>query len=257
MSETKISEALRYWASEDFKCDCHESYIRRNLRDPDCFYCNNKEEIESARAALPLAEHLEAQVVSLRAELAEAKRSDRPFARAFEAAGEKAKALHYLGEADKEIDKLRAQVEQLKNEKRNAEESAIRAGWDLTTLRVDLSNVIDGLGKQVEQLTADKAMREKSRIYAHVPPDEAAIGANQAVEPEGERLRQELTDWLTRNSIVGIMLDTPHHYVDIGSAKLPPLIKPILRLWGSIYIEDSDSSKGPFDVSDNAMKESQ
>lgn len=149
------------------------------------------------------------------------------------------------------------QVEQLKNEKRNAEEAAIRAGWDLTTLRVDLSNVIDGLGKQVEQLTADKAMREKSRIYAHVPPDEAAIGANQAVEPEGERLRQELTDWLTRNSIVGIMLDTPHHYVDIGSAKLPPLIKPILRLWGSIYIEDSDSSKGPFDVSDNAMKESQ
>lgn len=70
-------------------------------------------------------------------------------------------------------------------------------------------------------------------------PDADSIEANRAVEPEGERLRQELTEWLVKNRIVGIMLDTPSHSVEVRcEPDLPPRIKSVLTLWGSIYVED-------------------
>ena len=94
-----------------------------------------------------------------------------------------------------------------------------------------------------EQLENVDRMLRKSRIYCHIPPDEKACQENAAIEPEGERLRNELTDWLDRNGIVGVLMDTPSHYIDIGIAKLPPRIKTVLRLWGAISVVDgADSS---------------
>lgn len=73
----------------------------------------------------------------------------------------------------------------------------------------------------------------------HFMPDEQAIQANKEVEPEGERLRQELTEWLDRNGVVSILLDTPHHSVEIYYRPwLPGKMKQVLTLWGSIYVID-------------------
>jgi hypothetical protein len=92
-------------------------------------------------------------------------------------------------------------------------------------------------------LTNDKTSQKReeklmSRIYIHTAPDEGDIRRNQALEPEGERLRRELTEWLRINKISGILLDTPEHCVDIQIAKLPPNIKNVLSSWGSIYVKD-------------------
>lgn len=76
----------------------------------------------------------------------------------------------------------------------------------------------------------------------HVAPDQADIERNKLKEPEGERLRAELTEWLQKNDIVSIRLDTPEHMVSIDIApRLPPAIKPVLRIWGSIYVRDRRS----------------
>lgn len=76
-------------------------------------------------------------------------------------------------------------------------------------------------------------------VSLHVPPVEADIERNRLAEPEGERIRAELIEWLTRNKIVSVMLDTPEHVVRVDIApKLPPRIKPVLTLWGSIYVRD-------------------
>lgn len=77
-----------------------------------------------------------------------------------------------------------------------------------------------------------------SRIAIHVPPDREDCLRNSFVEPEGERLRRELEDWLDRNHIVSLLLDTERHCVDVQIVKLPPRIKPALRVWGSIFVED-------------------
>lgn len=74
--------------------------------------------------------------------------------------------------------------------------------------------------------------------WPHVPPDLEAIARNQDKEPEGERLRRELTDWLTRNKISSIFLDTTEHVVDIQIGILPPRIKEVLGIWGCIYVID-------------------
>lgn len=74
--------------------------------------------------------------------------------------------------------------------------------------------------------------------WPHTVPDEAAVKANEAKEPEGERIRRELIDFLTRNKVAGIMLDTPLHMVEVRSATLPPKIKNVLSSWGSIYVVD-------------------
>lgn len=76
--------------------------------------------------------------------------------------------------------------------------------------------------------------------WVHVIPDEVAIEANRSKEPEGERLRSELAEWIDRNGIVGIFLDTERHVIDVSSARLPSNIKPVLTLWGSIYVRDEE-----------------
>jgi hypothetical protein len=71
----------------------------------------------------------------------------------------------------------------------------------------------------------------------HVAPEQKDIERNKLVEPEGERIRQELIAFLERNEICGMLLDTPHHHVDIQYCpRLPSEIKPVLNLWGSIYV---------------------
>jgi hypothetical protein len=79
---------------------------------------------------------------------------------------------------------------------------------------------------------------EMSFIRCHKAPDPVAIAHNVSVEPEGERIRAELIDFLTRNKIVFILLPTEHHMVQIDIAKLPPEIKPVLTRWGSIFVRD-------------------
>ena len=84
-----------------------------------------------------------------------------------------------------------------------------------------------------------RADRGTMNVECHVAPDQADLERNKAVEPEGERIRAELIDWLSRNKIVSVMLDTPEHVVRVDIApKLPPRIKSVLSLWGSIFVKD-------------------
>jgi hypothetical protein len=76
-----------------------------------------------------------------------------------------------------------------------------------------------------------------SNTNFHVPPDRADIAANVSKEPEGERIRAELEDFLTRNKIVSISLDTERHSVSVDIVRLPSEIEPVLNVWGSIYVE--------------------
>lgn len=77
------------------------------------------------------------------------------------------------------------------------------------------------------------------RYDLHVAPPLEDLEANAKEEPEGERIRAELIDWLTRNKISSVYLDTERHIVEINIAKLPPRIKPVLTKWGSIFVEDT------------------
>lgn len=82
----------------------------------------------------------------------------------------------------------------------------------------------------------------------HSAPNEAAVKRNEMLEPEGERLRAELIEWLRVNQIVGICMDTPEHVVRVDSALLPPRIKPVLTFYGSIYVKDEEQrpeQRGP------------
>lgn len=74
--------------------------------------------------------------------------------------------------------------------------------------------------------------------WLHTPPDEVAIEKNQTREPEGERIRKELIEFLTRNKIVGILLDTAHHTIEVNIDKLPPKLKTVLTQWGAISVVD-------------------
>ena len=79
-----------------------------------------------------------------------------------------------------------------------------------------------------------------SRISVHVAPDRDSIVQNVSREPEGERIRAELEDFLKRNKIVSILLDTEQHCVSVDIVKLPPEIKPVLTLWGSIFVRNDE-----------------
>lgn len=73
----------------------------------------------------------------------------------------------------------------------------------------------------------------------HTPPVRADIEQNKAKEPEGERIRSALERFLRRNKIAGMLLDTEKHMVQIESAPhLPPRMKSVLTIWGSIYVCD-------------------
>lgn len=80
---------------------------------------------------------------------------------------------------------------------------------------------------------------DRPRIDSHSLPPEFYTDFRRLTEPEGERLRSELTDWLEKNGIVSIVLDTPEHVVSVDILKLPQRLKPVLTLWGSIYVKDS------------------
>jgi hypothetical protein len=70
-----------------------------------------------------------------------------------------------------------------------------------------------------------------------VAPNQNDVEANKLKEQEGERIRAELIDFLERNKVCGILMDTPHHHVDIQwGPRLPSEIKPVLTMWGSIFI---------------------
>lgn len=72
----------------------------------------------------------------------------------------------------------------------------------------------------------------------HTPPVEQDLKTNEQFEPEGERIRRELLEFLTRNKIVSMCLDTPLHVVEVQSATLPPKIKNVRSIWGSVYVLD-------------------
>jgi hypothetical protein len=80
-------------------------------------------------------------------------------------------------------------------------------------------------------------VRKETRVAAPTPaPPREAIEKNKIAEPQGERLRAELESWLRKNQIVTIILDTEHHKVSVDIDRLPPNIKSVLTLWGSIYV---------------------
>jgi hypothetical protein len=79
-----------------------------------------------------------------------------------------------------------------------------------------------------------------SRVDCHVAPPEDAIRKNVEFEPEGERIRQELTQWMEKNGIVALYLDTADHTVEIHSVKLPPRLKSVLTSWGAISVVDTE-----------------
>lgn len=73
---------------------------------------------------------------------------------------------------------------------------------------------------------------------SHVAPPPEFYEVNAKREPEGERIRKELIEFLERNKIVGILLDTEKHCVQIDIAKLPPKLKSVLTKWGAITVVD-------------------
>lgn len=78
------------------------------------------------------------------------------------------------------------------------------------------------------------------RLEIHIAPNENDIVENTIAEPDGERIRAELVDFLKRNKIVSIMLDTEEHVVEVNIVKLPPKITPVLTTWGSVFVRDDD-----------------
>lgn len=75
--------------------------------------------------------------------------------------------------------------------------------------------------------------------WPHTPPDEGYIEQNELYEPEGERIRKELIEFLERNKIVGILLDTASHTVEVNIGMLPPKLKTVLSKYGAISVVDS------------------
>lgn len=74
--------------------------------------------------------------------------------------------------------------------------------------------------------------------WPHTPPDEEYIKRNALKEPEGERIRKELIEFLERNKIVGILLDTATHTVEVNVGKLPDRLKTVLTKYGAISVVD-------------------
>lgn len=59
---------------------------------------------------------------------------------------------------------------------------------------------------------------------------------------EPQKCACTLISFLERNKIVGVLLDTEQHRISIDILKLPPEIKPVLTLWGSIYVRNEPDS---------------
>lgn len=111
---------------------------------------------------------------------------------------------------------------------------------ELSAARAELASKDAEIGRLREH-TAHIQKWGCGSYACHVAPDKQALERNRTVEAEGERIRRELVDFLERNQIVGISLDTDHHVVRVDIDRLPPNIKPVLTLWGSIYVRDKAS----------------
>lgn len=112
-----------------------------------------------------------------------------------------------------------------------------------TQVSLDLEQLQSGQAKLRKEL--DRRTKRGASFYGHVAPNAADVEKNKRFEPDGERLRAELNDWLAKNEIVSMMLDTDKHYVRIDINKLPDNIKPVLSIWGSIYVDNGDGSYIP------------
>lgn len=93
-------------------------------------------------------------------------------------------------------------------------------------------------GEWIDAVLEEVHERRRSRSACHEPTPEDFPASNNRREPEGERIRAELVEFLARNKISSIVLDTATLTVDIQSARLPPRMKCVLARWGSIYVID-------------------
>lgn len=153
--------------------------------------------------------------------------------------GDSIAILQYLRPALRELDAERA-AHAKTQERLEGWKFQVETSHEVASMHIEENNKLkEQLVQAQAELDRNTRMRTTSRIYCHVAPDQEAIKKNSEIEPDGERLRRELTDWLERNGIVSMLLDTPNHAVTVDIAKLPPRIKPILRLWGSIYAIDA------------------
>jgi hypothetical protein len=133
---------------------------------------------------------------------------------------------------------LRAQLEALLKQNRRLIERAEAAEAELA--EAELADTRKA--QEVHQLKLAKISGSWSR-WPHIAPPTDVIEKNKETEPEGERLRAELADWLRHNQIVGILMDTKDHIVDIQIGRLPPRLKWVLRTWGAIMVvDDADES---------------
>jgi hypothetical protein len=74
----------------------------------------------------------------------------------------------------------------------------------------------------------------------HTRPAEAYIEKNKKREPEGERIRKELIEFLERNKIATMLVDTAHHTIEVNIDKLPHKMKQVLSKYGCIMVVDDE-----------------
>lgn len=133
---------------------------------------------------------------------------------------------------------LRAQLEALLKQNRRLIERAEAAEAELAEAELAVTRK----AQEVHQLKLAKISGPWSR-WPHIAPPTDVIEKNKETEPEGERLRAELADWLRHNQIGGILMDTKDHIVDIQIRRLPPRLKWVLSTWGTItVVDDADES---------------
>jgi hypothetical protein len=98
------------------------------------------------------------------------------------------------------------------------------------------------LEQKLNEFCRQRLLGKNTRTAAwHTPPDVESCRENRRNEPQGERLRDELEAWLEKNEIVSILMDAESHFIDIQwAAPLPGHIKPVLTLWGSIYVKTNN-----------------
>lgn len=121
---------------------------------------------------------------------------------------------------------------------------------DQVKRRFDREHIDLGIERELRKQAESKLAEIRQLQYkgatvhtygCHVAPDQEFLKANEAVEPEGERLRRELTAWLKDSKIVSAFLDTEGHTIQIDNAPpLPPAIKSVLTNWGAITVVDED-----------------
>lgn len=75
-------------------------------------------------------------------------------------------------------------------------------------------------------------------MFPHTVPDQAEVEKNKTKEPEGEVIRAALIEFLEKYKIARLVLDTATHSVEVRIATLPPKIKNVLSIYGSIYVVD-------------------